>query len=119
VAPVIFRSFVQPRSQSAADKETKKPQGLTCMNHALLKKASSVVPSDQLLVNMARQRVRQLTRGHRPLIETPPGMGLLDVALSEIIAGKLTYESVPGIKLDNSFTPMVPFPGAIPNKKAA
>ena len=89
------------------------------MNHALLKKASAVVPSDQLLVNMARQRVRQLTRGHRPLVETPPGMGLLDVALSEIIAGKLTYESVPGIKLDNSFTPMVPFPGAIPNKKAA
>lgn len=89
------------------------------MNHTLLKKASMVVPSDQLLVNMIRQRVRQLTRGHRPLVETPPGMGFLDVALSEIVAEKLTYESVPGIKLDNSFTPVLPFPGVNPNKKAA
>jgi DNA-directed RNA polymerase subunit omega len=89
------------------------------MNQILLKKASTVVPSDQLLVNMIRQRVRQLTRGHRPLVETPPGMGFLDIALSEIVAGKLTYESVPGIKLDNSFTSVLPFPGMNSNKRAA
>ena len=89
------------------------------MNQTLLKKASMVVPSDQLLVNMIRQRVRQLTRGHRPLVATPPGMGFLDVSLSEIIAGKLTYESVPGIKLDNSFTPILPFPGVNSSKRAA
>ena len=89
------------------------------MNQTLVKKASMVVESDQLLVNIIRQRVRQLTRGHRPLVETPPGMGFLDVALSEIIAGKLTCESVPGIKLDDSFTPVLPFPGTIPNQKAA
>ena len=89
------------------------------MNQILLKNASTVVSNDQLLVNMIRQRVRQLTRGHRPLVETPPGMGFLDVALSEITAGKLTYESVPGIKLDNSFTPVLPFPGVNSNKRAA
>jgi DNA-directed RNA polymerase subunit omega len=89
------------------------------MNHTLLKKASTVIPSDQVLVNMIRQRVRQLTRGHRPLTETPPGMGFLDVALSEIVAGKLTYESVPGIKLDNSFTTVLPFPGMNSSKRAA
>jgi DNA-directed RNA polymerase subunit omega len=89
------------------------------MNHTLLKKASTVIPSDQVLVNMIRQRVRQLTRGHRPLTETPPGMGFLDVALSEIVAGKLTYESVPGIKLDNSFTPILAFPGMNSSKRAA
>lgn len=89
------------------------------MNHILLKKASIVVPNDQILVNIIRQRVRQLTRGHRPLVVAPPGMGFLDITLSEIIAGKLTYESVPGIKLDNSFTPVLPFPGANSTKKAA
>jgi DNA-directed RNA polymerase subunit omega len=89
------------------------------MHHILLKNASAVVPNDQLLVNMVRLRVRQLTRGHRPLIETAPGMGILDVALSEIIAGKLTYELVPGVQPDNSFTPILAFPGATSNRKAA
>jgi DNA-directed RNA polymerase subunit omega len=88
------------------------------MNQVLFKNASSVINNDQLLVNIVRQRVRQLTRGHRPLMETAPGMGLLDVALSEIISGKLTYEAVPGIKPDNSFTPVLPFPGST-DKKAA
>ena len=47
------------------------------------------------------------------------GMGLADVALSELIAGKLSYESVPGVLPDNSFVPIVTFPGARPEKKAA
>lgn len=89
------------------------------MNQTLLKSASAVVPNDQLLVNMIRQRVRQLTRGHRPLLATAPGLGLLDVALTEISEGKLTYELAPGIKLDNSFTPVLAFPGVTSNKKAA
>jgi DNA-directed RNA polymerase subunit omega len=89
------------------------------MNHILLKNASAVVPNDQLLVNMVRQRVRQLTRGHRPLVATAPGLGLLDVALTEIISGKLTYELSPGVKPDNSFTPMLAFPRNNSDKKAA
>jgi DNA-directed RNA polymerase subunit omega len=89
------------------------------MNHILLKKALAVVPNEQLLVNIARQRVRQLTRGHRPLVETAPGLGFLDIALHEIISGKLTYEEVPGVKPDNSFTPIVAFPGGTPSKRAA
>jgi DNA-directed RNA polymerase subunit omega len=108
-----------PRSRSAADKKKNLRGEALSMNHILLKKASGVVSNDQLLVNIVRQRVRQLTRGHRPLVETAPGLGLLDVALSEIIAGKLTYELAPGIKLDNSFTPVLAFPGSVPNKKAA
>jgi DNA-directed RNA polymerase subunit omega len=89
------------------------------MNQTLLKSASAVVTNDQLLVNMIRQRVRQLNRGHRPLVATAPGLGLLDVALSEIVEGKLTYELVPGVKPDNSFTPVLAFPGSTPKTKAA
>ena len=90
------------------------------MNATLLRSATSVIPDEQVLVNIVRQRVRQLIRGHRPLIGVPPGMGFADIALSEVIAEKLSYEATPGIKLDNSFAPsMVAFPGTAPEKKAA
>lgn len=89
------------------------------MQTALLNNASAVIPSQQLLVNIVRLRVRQLMRGHRPLVPTPPGMGLADIALSEVIAGKLGYEDAPGIRPDNSFVPIVAFPSGRIEKKAA
>ena len=89
------------------------------MHSTLLKSASLVVPNAQLLINIVRQRVRQLIRGHRPLIDAAPGMGFCDVALSEVIAGKLGYEAVPGVKPDSSFAPIVTFPSAPSEKKAA
>jgi len=46
-------------------------------------------------------------------------MGLADVALSEVIAGKLTHESVPGVIPDNSFMPVVNFSSTRIEKKAA
>ncbi len=63
------------------------------MNSILLKNASVVIPETELLVNIVRLRVRQLVSGHRSLIVAPPGMGLADIALSEIAAGKLSAES--------------------------
>ena len=89
------------------------------MHPVLLKSASTVIPNPQLLINVVRQRVRQLIRGHRPLIMTTPGMGFCDVALSEVIAGKLSYEAAPGVKPDSSFAPIVAFPAAPSEKKAA
>ncbi len=89
------------------------------MHPTLLKSASVVIPESQLLINVVRQRVRQLIRGHRPLVETPPGMGYCDIALSEVIARKLSYELAPGVKPDNSFTPIVNFPGGAPSEKKA
>jgi DNA-directed RNA polymerase subunit K/omega len=89
------------------------------MQSTLLTNATAVIPNQHLLVNVVRLRVRQLMRGHRPLIPIPPGMGLADVALSEVIAGKLTHESVPGVIPDNSFMPVVSFPNNRVEKKAA
>ncbi len=90
------------------------------MHSTLLKNASVVIPDTMILINVVRQRVRQLIRGHRPLIQAAPGMGFCDVALSEVIAGKLSYEAVPGVKPDSSFAPVVAFPGGgRPEKKAA
>jgi DNA-directed RNA polymerase subunit K/omega len=36
--------------------------------------------------------VRQLTAGHRPMCEVGPRMGFSDIALTEIIEGKLKFE---------------------------
>jgi len=86
------------------------------MKPELVKAASEVIHNQQILVNMVSRRVRQLTIGHRPLVEFVPGMGHADVALSEIANGKLTFESTLG---QNGDTPaeVVQFPGVIVNGK--
>ena len=86
------------------------------MKPELVKSASEAVPNQQILVNMVSRRVRQLSFGHRPMIEFVPGMGHADIALSEIATGKLTFESTLG---QNGNTPadVVEFPEVIAKKK--
>src|SRR3954452_4948375 len=64
------------------------------MTTQLLQEAAQVIPNQLLLINVVAKRVRQRSLGHRPLVETTPRMSLTDVALKEIIAGKLTYEAL-------------------------
>lgn len=61
----------------------------------LIDDALKVIPNQQLLVNVVSRRVRQLTAGHRPLVEVTPRMGFSDIALKEIIEGQITYEHTP------------------------
>ncbi len=63
------------------------------MTSQLLEEALKTIPNSQVLVNVVSRRVRQLTQGHRPLIETGPRMGFSDIALQEIISGKLNFEA--------------------------
>jgi DNA-directed RNA polymerase subunit omega len=73
--------------------EAVRPVGsLRHMTTQLLQEAAQVIPNQQVLINVVSKRVRQLGLGHRPLVETTPRMSLTDIALQEIIAGKLTYE---------------------------
>ena len=65
------------------------------MSSQLLEEASKVIPNTALLVNLVSKRVRQLTMGHRPLVEVGPRMSNADIALKEIIDGKLTFEFQP------------------------
>jgi DNA-directed RNA polymerase subunit omega len=65
------------------------------MSSQLLEEASKIIPNTALLVNLVSKRVRQLTMGHRPLVEVGPRMSNADVALKEIIDGKLTFEFQP------------------------
>lgn len=63
------------------------------MNAELLEKAKQKVPSVPLLINMVSRRVRQLNAGMRPYLKPlSPNEERVDIALREIVDGKLTAE---------------------------
>ena len=68
---------------------------ITIMTSQLLDAAAKIITSPQILINVVSKRVRQLSQGHRPLVEVGPRMGLADIAFTEIIEGKLTWEEAP------------------------
>lgn len=59
------------------------------MKSDLVEQASEIVQDPQILINVVSQRVRQLNMGRAPLINALPSMGAADIALSEIIEGKI------------------------------
>jgi DNA-directed RNA polymerase subunit omega len=69
-------------------------RSLKSMTAQLLQEASKVIPNQQLLINVVSKRVRQLGIGHRPLVEATLKSSLTDIALKEIITGKLTFEEI-------------------------
>src|SRR5213592_2624453 len=75
---------------------TRAGHSLRIMTTQLLQEAAQVIPNPQLLINVISKRVRQLGLGHRPMVEVGPRASLTDIALKEIIAGKLTFESLEG-----------------------
>jgi len=66
------------------------------MNSVLVKKALEKVLNPNVLVNMVSQRVRQLNSGNggacRPLVDDIANLGAADIALREIIEGKMGFE---------------------------
>lgn len=63
------------------------------MRSDLIQKASQVIPDTPLLINMVSQRVRQLNQGRAPLVNTGGSrVGVADIALMEIIEGKIQAE---------------------------
>ncbi|HWL51156.1 MAG TPA: DNA-directed RNA polymerase subunit omega [Chthoniobacteraceae bacterium] len=62
------------------------------MTTHLLEEASLLIPNQQVLINVVSRRVRQLSQGHRPMVEVGVRLDYADTALREIIEGKLTWE---------------------------
>jgi DNA-directed RNA polymerase subunit K/omega len=92
------------------------------MKPNLVRAAAEVIPDPKILVNMVSQRVRQLCLGHRSMIEFIPGLGHADIALSEIAAGKLSFELTLNQNGNEAAPQVVEFPAVIvkkPKKKAA
>jgi DNA-directed RNA polymerase subunit omega len=66
------------------------------VNAELCKKAAEIVGNPNVLVNLLSRRVRQLNAGGgglgRPLVGDLGNLGLADIALREIIEGKMGWE---------------------------
>ena len=66
------------------------------MNAELCKRANEKVGNPNVLINLISRRVRQLNSGgggwNRPLVNVPDSMGLADIALTEILEGKMGWE---------------------------
>ncbi len=66
------------------------------MKSHLLNQASKIIEDPQVLVNVVSRRVAQLNQGRAPLIDALPSMGAADIALTEIIEGKVVIAKPQG-----------------------
>jgi DNA-directed RNA polymerase subunit omega len=57
-----------------------------------IKEAQKIIPDANILINVVSRRVKQLKRGHRPLVESLEKLDPEDLALREVIEGKISYE---------------------------
>jgi DNA-directed RNA polymerase subunit omega len=57
-----------------------------------LKEAKRVIPDATVLINVVSRRVKQLKRGHRPLVESLERLDPEDIARGEVIEGTISYE---------------------------
>jgi DNA-directed RNA polymerase subunit omega len=59
------------------------------MRSDLVAAASKVIPEPPVLINLVSARVKQLNNGRSPLVRIDHRMGAADIALTEIIEGKI------------------------------
>ena len=62
------------------------------MRSDLVEEATKLIPEPPVLINAVSRRVKQLNMGRSPLVEVGPRMGAADIALMEIIQGKILVE---------------------------
>ena len=96
-APQLTPSGLAPSAPTILQFPTETNRTVRSLRHMttqLHQEAAQLIPNKQLLINVVSKRVRQLGLGHRPMVETTPRMSLTDIALKEIVAGKLAFEAV-------------------------
>jgi DNA-directed RNA polymerase subunit omega len=62
------------------------------MRDEYLKQAHLLIPDANVLINVVSRRVKQLKRGSRALVESLEKLSPEDIALREVIEGKISYE---------------------------
>jgi len=62
------------------------------LRNEYLTQAQKVITDPNILINVVSRRVKQLKTGMKPLVESLEKLEPEDVALREIIEGKITYE---------------------------
>ncbi len=79
----------------AANPAGRKGAGTIDMRSDLVEQASKIIPDPPILINTISKRVKQLNMGRPPLVEVRSRMGAADVALQEIIEGKIVLDGTP------------------------
>ncbi len=62
------------------------------MRDDYIKEALKVIPDPNMLINVVSRRVKQLRRGNRPLVESLEKLSSEDIALREVIEGKISFD---------------------------
>lgn len=62
------------------------------MRDDYIKEALGIISDPNILINVVSRRVKQLKRGNRPLVESLEKLSPEDIALREIIEGKISFE---------------------------
>jgi len=62
------------------------------MRDDYLKEAQKVINDPNVLINVVSRRVKQPRHGNRPLVESLEKLAPEDIALREIIEGKISHE---------------------------
>lgn len=62
------------------------------MKIEFIQEAHKIIKDPNILINVVSRRVKQLKSGMRPLVESLEKLDPEDIALKEIIEGKLDYE---------------------------
>lgn len=73
------------------------------MKAELVEQAAMIVSDPPILINLVSKRVRQLAQGRPALVERRPGMREADVALTEIIQGKIKVQTVDDLEEESEF----------------
>ena len=64
----------------------------TTLRDDYLKEAQKKITDPMILVNVVSRRAKQLKSGYKPLIESLERLSAEDMALREIMEGKITYQ---------------------------
>lgn len=67
-------------------------EGIGIVRDDYLKQAQEIIPDPNILINVVSRRAKQLKFGNKPLVESLEKLDAEDIALREIIEGKITYE---------------------------
>lgn len=68
------------------------PYNPTTMRDDYLQSALKVITDPNILINVISTRVKQLRAGSRPLVTSLEKLAVEDIALREVLEGKITYE---------------------------
>ena len=66
--------------------------GETKLRDDYLYQAQEIITDPMILINVVSRRAKQLKSGYKPLIESLERLSAEDMALREIIEGKITYQ---------------------------